>query len=75
MFNMDDLANIASKRTGKSQDEVKKALNSSAASDMLKKLSPDQAKKLAETLNDKAKTEQMLNSPAAQMIMKKFFNK
>lgn len=52
---------------------MKNQRNKSEAQDFLmKKLNPDQSKKLQEVLSDRSAMEQLLSSPQAQELLKKF---
>ena len=69
---IDELAKIAEKQTGKNSDEIKKAFSSDVANAMLRKLKPEDLIKFKELLSDTEKTEKMLSSPQAKLLMKKF---
>lgn len=52
---------------------MKNQRNKSEAQEFLmKKLNPDQSKKLQEVLSDRSAMEQLLSSPQAQELLKKF---
>lgn len=54
-------------------DDMKKQKSRQGAQDyLMQKLKPDQSKRLQELLSDKNAMEQMLSTPQAQELLKKF---
>ena len=54
-------------------DDMKKQKNKQEAQDyLMQQLKPDQSKRLQELLSDKYAMEQMLSTPQAQELLKKF---
>lgn len=54
-------------------DMLKKGVKKEDIDKMINSLNPDDAKKLNQTLNDKAATQRLLNSPEVKELMKKMF--
>lgn len=54
--------------------EVRQAVESGKVDNLLGRLSADDANRVKEVLSDEKKTRELLNSPAAQALLKKFMN-
>jgi len=69
--NNDKLFDLASKRLGVSRDQLKDAANKDGGK-LLESLSESDREKVANVLGDPEKTRQILSSPKAQELLKKF---
>lgn len=56
---------------GEEKQNLQHAVDSGDLSSFLNKLSPAQSSQLQQILSDKAKTEQLLSTPQAKMLLKK----
>lgn len=66
-----DILNSLSARLGESPDKLKSNIQSGNMSKMLNNMDKSKANKIQEILNDKEKTEKLLNTPQAQALLKK----
>lgn len=69
--NMDNLLKLLSSRMGVSPDKLQQSAQNNNLADLLKSMDKTQAEKLQQILNDKDKTNKLLNSPQAQALIKK----
>ena len=60
--------------TGASPQEVQKTVNNGKVEELMKSLNEKQAQQVQSILNDPQKTKEILNSPAAQALMKRLMN-
>ena len=72
MQNDDKLFDLASKRLGLKRDELEKGVSQNGQN-ILSRLSDSDKQKVSEILEDPNKTREILSSPKAQELMKKFF--
>ncbi len=72
MQNDDKLFDLASKRLGLKRDELEKGVSQNGQN-ILNRLSDSDKQKVSEILEDPNKTREILSSPKAQELMKKFF--
>ncbi len=63
----------AAQHLGVSQNDLNNALNSGDPSALMRKLSPEDARKLQEVLSDKNATARVLASPEAKALMQQLF--
>lgn len=73
--NINDLIKQASSKIGTDPAQLKQTIDSGKLDDLLKKMSPNDSKKFQEILNNPQMAQQMLNTPQAQMMIKKFMGK
>lgn len=69
--NNDKLFDLASKRLGVSRDQLKEAANKDGGK-LLYSLSESDREKVTSVLSDPEKTREILSSPKAQELLKKF---
>lgn len=72
---MDALLGMASKKFGTSAQNLKSDLEKGDLSNVMKKMNPNESKKLQETLSNKDMLNKVMNSPEAQALMKKLSGK
>ena len=70
---INDLLKTASKQLGTDSETLQKAASKGDINNILKNLGKEQADKISEILSDKNKASQLLSSPKAQSLLKKFF--
>ena len=70
---INDILKTASKQLGTDPETLKKAASKGDINNLLKNLGKEQADKISEILSDKNKASQLLSSPKAQSLLKKFF--
>lgn len=70
--NLNDLLNQASQKTGMDINNLKNNINNGQLNSLLSKMKPNDAARFQEVLNNPQLAQQMLSSPQAQMLMKKF---
>lgn len=58
---------------GMSPKEIKNAVNNGKVSEIIKNLDKDNAEKIEKILSDKKATMDILSTPKAQSLLKKFF--
>ena len=68
---MQEILNSLSKRLGENPEKLKQNMQNGDMSKVLNNMSPKQANKINEILNDKEKTEKLLKTPQAQALLKK----
>ena len=61
-------------KTGANPQEINNSVKSGKAEQLMKNLSEEQAQKVQSVLNDPKKTQEILNSPAAQALIKRLMN-
>lgn len=61
------------KNTGMTPDEIKNVVNNGDVSKIMKNIGEDNAKKIEKILSDKKSTMEILSTPKAQSLLKKFF--
>jgi len=66
-------SNMEEKNEGISPKEIEKAMNSGDVSEIMKNIGEDNAKKIEKILSDKKSTMEILSTPKAQSLLKKFF--
>lgn len=66
-----DILNSLSARLGENPDKLKSNIQSGNMSKMFNNMDKKQADKIQGILNDKEKTEKLLNTPQAQALLKK----
>lgn len=69
---LNDLIKQAGQKTGIDPKNIKQNIDSGKLDDLLSKLNPADAKKFQEALSNPQLAQQMLNTPQAQMLIKKF---
>lgn len=70
---LNDILKTASKQLGTDPETLKKTASKGDINNLLKNLGTEQAEKISEILSDKNKASQLLSSPKAQTLLKKFF--
>lgn len=70
---LEDMLKEASKKLGTDPNNLKKAAANGKINNLLKNLGTKQAEKVSKILSDKNKTAELLSSPKAKELMKKFF--
>ncbi len=73
--NYNNLINQASKVLNSDSKSIENSAKSGDYSQLLKNVSPEDAKKIQSILNDKSATEKILASEQAQAIINKLFGK
>lgn len=63
-----------SNNTGVNPQKLQQSMNSGNADELLKNLNEKQAQQVQSVLNDPKKTQEILNSPAAQALIKRLMN-
>lgn len=63
-----------SNNTGANPQDVQKSINNGKVEELMKSLNEKQAQQVQSVLNDPQKTKEILNSPAAQALMKRLMN-
>jgi len=66
-----DIINSLAGKLGENPETIKKNAQSGEIGSLLNKMDDKQASKIQSILNDKEKTEKLLNTPQAQAILKK----
>lgn len=69
---LQNLLNTAAKRLGTNPQALKQSAQNGDLSKLLGNLSPNDAKKFQQVLQDPKAAEKLLNTPQAQELMKKF---
>ncbi len=69
---LNDLINQAGKKTGLNPDNLKQSIDNGKLDNLVSKMKPEDAARFKEILNNPQLAQQMLNSPQAQMLIKKF---
>lgn len=72
---LNELIGKASKAVGTDADNLKKTIDSGKLDDLVKKMKPQDAKKLEEIIKNPKLAEQMLKTPQAQALIKHFMKK
>lgn len=67
------IATFANK-TGSNAEVVQNNVNNGKVDELMKSLNEKQAQQVQSILNDPKKTQEILNSPAAQALMKRLMN-
>lgn len=70
---IEEMLNQASKKLGTDPDKLKDAASKGNVNNLLKNLDNKQADKISKILSDKNKTSELLSSPKAKELIKKFF--
>lgn len=70
--NLNDLLNQASQKTGMDINNLKNNINNGQLNSLISKMKPNDAARFQEALNNPQLAQQMLSSPQAQMLIKKF---
>lgn len=68
---IENILNSLAQKLGENPNEIKKNAQKGEVGSLLNKMDGKQASKVQEILNDKEKTEQLLNTPQAQALIKK----
>lgn len=68
---IENILNSLAQKLGENPNEIKKNAQKCEVGSLLNKMDSKQASKVQEILNDKEKTEQLLNTPQAQALIKK----
>lgn len=68
---IENILNSLAQKLGENPKEIKKNAQKGEVGSLLNKMDGKQASKVQEILNDKEKTEQLLNTPQAQALIKK----
>lgn len=63
-----------SDNTGVNPQQLQKSVNNGKVDELMKSLNEKQAQQVQSILNDPEKTKEILNSPAAQALMKRLMN-
>ena len=71
---LDRLARQTGGQLNMQPGEVRQAVESGKVDNLLGRLSADDANRVKEVLSDEKKTRELLNSPAAQALLKKLMN-
>jgi len=66
-----NILNSLAQKLGENPNEIKKNAQKGEVGSLLNKMDGKQASKVQEILNDKEKTERLLNTPQAQALIKK----
>ena len=69
------LLNVAAQRLGKQPEQLKQQAENGTLQKMLNNLNANDAAKLQQVLSDKEAANKLLNSPQAQVLLKKFLGK
>lgn len=69
------LLNVAAQRLGTQPEQLKQQAENSTLQKMLNNLNANDAAKLQQVLSDKEAANKLLNSPQAQVLLKKFLGK
>lgn len=76
-MNNNELQNLfasLSNNTGVNSQQLQKSVNNGKVDELMKSLNEKQAQQVQSILNDPQKTKEILNSPAAQALMKRLMN-
>lgn len=68
---IENILNSLAQKLGENSNEIKKNAQKGEVGSLLNKMDSKQASKVQEILNDKEKTERLLNTPQAQALIKK----
>lgn len=68
---IENILNSLAQKLGENPNEIKKSAQKGEVGSLLNKMDGKQASKVQEILNDKEKTERLLNTPQAQALIKK----
>lgn len=68
---IENILNSLAQTLGENPNEIKKNAQKGEVGSLLNKMDGKQASKVQEILNDKEKTERLLNTPQAQALIKK----
>lgn len=68
---IENILNSLAQKLGENPNEIKKNAQKGEVGTLLNKMDGKQASKVQEILNDKEKTERLLNTPQAQALIKK----
>ena len=68
---IENILNSLAQKLGENPNEIKKNAQKGEVGSLLNKVDGKQASKVQEILNDKEKTERLLNTPQAQALIKK----
>ncbi len=68
---IENILNSLAQKLGENPNEIKKNAQNGEVGNLLNKMDSKQASKVQEILNDREKTEQLLNTPQAQALLKK----
>ena len=69
---IENILNSLAQKLGENPNEIKKNAQNGEVGNLLNKMDSKQASKVQEILNDREKTERLLNTPQAQALLKKF---
>ena len=69
---MDSLFNQAGKQAGVSAEQVKQSVNSGDFSTLLRAMKPEDAKRFHQAINNPDLAKQILSSPQAQALLRRF---
>lgn len=69
---INDLIHQAGMKTGINPDNIKQNIDSGKLDDLVSKMSPNDAAKFKQLMANPAMAQQMLNTPQAQMLIKRF---
>ena len=69
------LLQYASKRLGTTPEQLAKTVQTGEVDGLQKKLSPENLAKLQALMNNKEKTQQLMNSPKLQQLIQQILNK
>ena len=69
------LLNVAAQRLGTQPEQLKQQAENGTSQKMLNNLNANDAAKLQQVLSDKEAANKLLNSPQAQVLLKKFLGK
>lgn len=69
---MDSLFNQAGKQAGVSAEQVKQSVNSGDFSTLLSAMKPEDAKRFHQAINNPDLAKQILSSPQAQALLRRF---
>ena len=68
---IENILNSLAQKLGENPNKIKKNAQKGEVGSLLNKMDGKQASKVQEILNDKEKTERLLNTPQAQALIKK----
>ena len=68
---IENILNSLAQKLGENPNEIKKNAQKGEVGSLLNKMDGKQASKVQDILNDKEKTERLLNTPQAQALIKK----
>lgn len=72
--NLDNLIKQAGQKTGINPDQLKQNIDSGKLDQLVSKMKPADAARFQQILSNPQMAQQMLNTPQAQMLIKRFMN-